>query len=47
MESYNSTLIEEGLSQKDRIIKLNKMARKQIKVLRRDNSKLLMSRVKE
>ena len=37
MESYNSTLIEDGLSQKERIIKLNEMARKQIKVLKGKN----------
>ena len=33
MESYNSTLIEEGLNQQERIIKLNDMAKSQIKIL--------------
>ena len=37
MESYNSTLIEEGLSQQGRIVKLNDMARNQIKVLTKNN----------
>ena len=32
MESYNSTLIGDGLSQQERIIKLNDMARNQMKV---------------
>ena len=45
MESYNSTLIEEGLSQKERIIKLNEMARNQIKVLMKNNTLLLKNRV--
>ena len=39
MESYNSTLIEEDLSQSERIIKLNNMARNQMKVL--CNNKLI------
>ena len=46
MESYNSTLIEEGLSQQVRIIKLNDMARNQIKVLQRNNVKILENKVK-
>ena len=41
MESYNSTLIEEGFDQQERIIKLNDMARNQIKVLQRNNLKTL------
>ena len=41
MESYNSTLIEEGLNQKERIVKLNDMARNQIKILQRNNMKIL------
>ena len=41
MESYNSTLIEEGLSQKDRIIKLNEVAKFQMKVLLNNNIKLI------
>ena len=41
MESYNSTLIEEGLGQKERIVKLNDMARNQIKILQRNNVKIL------
>ena len=40
MESYNSTLIEDGLSQKERIVKLNNMARNQIKVLHKNNNLL-------
>jgi len=41
IESYNSTLIEDGLSQRERIVKLNDMARNQIKVLQRNNVKIL------
>ena len=47
MESYNSTLIEEGLSQQERIIKLNEMARNQIKVLQRNNVKILENKTKK
>ena len=47
MESYNSTLIEEGLNQQERIIKLNDMARNQIKVLQRNNAKILENKTKE
>ena len=47
MESYNSTLIEEGLSQQGRIVKLNDMARNQIKVLQRNNVKILKNKTKE
>lgn len=47
MESYNSTLIEEGLNQNERIIKLNEMARNQIKVLQRNNVKILGNTTKE
>ena len=39
MESYNSILIKEGLSQSERIVKLNDMARNQMKVL--CNSKVI------
>ena len=46
MESYNSTLIEEGLSQKGRIVKLNDMARNQMKVLQRNTIKTLESETK-
>lgn len=45
MESYNSTLIEEGLNQQERIVKLNDMARKQIKVLQRNNGKILENKI--
>ena len=41
MESYNSTLIEEGLSQKERIVKLNDMAKSQIKVLMHNKVKII------
>ena len=37
MGSYNSTLLEEGLTQKDRIVKLNDVAKSQMKVLIRNN----------
>ena len=47
MESYNSTLIEEGLNQNERILKLNEMARNQIKVLQRNNVKILGNKTKE
>ena len=47
MESYNSTLIEEGLSQQERIVKLNDMAKNQIKVLQRNNVKILENKTKE
>ena len=33
MEIYNSTLIEEGLLQSERIVKLNNMAKNQMKIL--------------
>ena len=33
MESYNSTLIDDGLSQSERIVKLNNMAKNQMKIL--------------
>ena len=46
MESYNSTLIEEGLNQNDRIIKLTEMARNHIKVLQRNNVKILENKTK-
>ena len=39
MESYNSILIKEGLCQSDRIVKLNDMAKNQMKVL--CNNKLI------
>jgi len=41
MESYNSTLINENLNQSERIVKLNEMARNQMKVLQNNNSKIL------
>ena len=41
MESYNSMLIEDHLSQKDRIVKLNEMAKTQMKVLIHNNIKLI------
>ena len=40
MESYNAMLIEQSLDSKDRIVLLNNMAKAQIKVLMRNNSKL-------
>lgn len=41
MESYNSTLIEEGLNQKERIVKLNDMAKNQMKVLQGNDLRTL------
>ena len=40
-ESYNSTLIEEGLSQQERIVKLNDMARNQMQVFLKELWKLV------
>ena len=42
MESYNSTLIDEGFLQSERIVKLNNMAKSQMKVLL-DNKTLKIS----
>ena len=47
MESYNAMLIEQSLDSKDRIVLLNNMAKSQIKVLQRSNSKLLENKAKE
>ena len=41
MESYNAMLIEQGLKSSERIVLLNKMAKSQIKVLERNNIKIL------
>ena len=41
MESYNAMLIEQGLRSSERIVLLNKMAKSQIKVLERNNIKIL------
>ncbi len=41
LENVNSIYINEGLSQKDRLIKLNEIAISQMKILIRDNVKLL------
>ena len=41
MESYNSTLIDEGFSQSERIVKLNNIARSQMKVLVKNNLSVL------
>lgn len=42
MENINAVLIEEGLTQKERLIKLNKIAIQQMSILEEHNSKLLM-----
>ena len=47
MESYNAMLIAQGLDSKDRIVLLNDMAKSQIKVLQRNNFKLLENKTKE
>lgn len=42
LESYNAILIEKGISQKDRLIELRKLAQKQMISLKKiNNSKLL------
>jgi len=46
MESYNAMLIEQGLESKDRIVLLNNMAKSQIKVLQKNNFKLLENKEK-
>lgn len=46
MESYNAMLIEQGLRSSERIVLLNKMAKSQIKVLERNNIKILDNRNK-
>ena len=42
MESYNAILIEQGVSQKDRLKLLNQMARTQIAVLQNQNTGRLL-----
>ena len=46
MESYNAMLIEQELKSSERIVLLNKMAKSQIKVLERNNIKILDNRNK-
>lgn len=41
MENINAVLIEDGLSQKDRLIKLNKIAIHQMSILEEQNPKVL------
>ena len=41
MESYNAILIEQNVSQEERLKKLNNMAKSQLRVLEQSNSKLL------
>ena len=38
LEVLNANMIEEGISQKDRLQKLNKIARKQLNMLLNDNN---------
>lgn len=42
LENINSIYISEGLSQKSRLIKLNEIAISQMKILTKDNTKLLL-----
>jgi len=42
MESYNSILITNKVPQKERIIKLNEMAKQQLKVLVEVDNRLLL-----
>lgn len=41
MENINAVLIEDGLSQKERLIKLNKIAIHQMSILEEQNPKVL------
>lgn len=41
MESYNAILIEQKVSQKERLMQLNNMAKSQLRVLQQSNSRLL------
>ena len=41
MESHNAEMISEGLSQKERLVKLNQMAKRQLKILLETNNQLL------
>lgn len=47
MESYNAILIEQGVSQKDRLKLLNQMARTQIAVLQNQNTGRLLGEAKK
>lgn len=47
MESYNAILIEQGVSQKDRLKLLNQMARTQITVLQNQNAGRLLGEAKK
>jgi len=47
MESYNSILINDKVSQKERLIKLNEMARQQLKVLMEVDNRLLLPKSKK
>ena len=42
MESYNAILIEQKVSQSERLIQLNNMAKSQLRVLQNSNSRLLI-----
>ena len=44
MESYNAILIEQGLSQKERLIQLNQMAKSQLIVLKNHQPKYLLTK---
>ena len=43
MESYNAILIEQNIPQNERLIKLNDMAKSQLRVLQKSNSTLLLT----
>ena len=42
MESFNAILIEQNISQSERLIQLNNMAKSQLRVLQNSNNKLLL-----
>jgi hypothetical protein len=47
MESYNAMLIEQGLESKDRIVLLNNMAKSQMRVLQKNNVKVLENKIEK
>lgn len=42
MESYNAILIEQKVSQSERLVQLNNMAKSQLRVIQNSNSRLLI-----
>lgn len=47
LESYNAILIEQNIAQSERLIRLNDMAKSQLRVLQQSNSRLLTDNIKE